>query len=1227
MMKKNYFQFFEKLSAVHIFFLLLISGYLWLIPIFLYGAPQAITDLVVKSAGFRHIVLQWTAPYDAGASATPAYYEIRVSSYRVIVDENDWNNNSTSTSYPYRIKFSTITTAGILEIKTVSSLVNNQTYFFAIKSSTDDINWSSLDTTSPEPQSSPFNSNPGNVSGYNYTGTPTAVVFTQTPLLTWNAVTNAGNAGTDNIYGDSIESYTLWYSTLSNFSTKFVADNITNTYYTPLPLAENTTYYWRVYAVDSEGLLSPGVVGVPQFVVNAASEPPPAPSLIQPINDAIETGSSQPSFWWGSVKDPDPADYVVYDFYISTSILFETSITTTATGLTNTFWSPYWELSENYRYYWKVYARDSTGLGTTSSTTSVRINVTPEDPGAFDTFYPKNGIKVFTSSPTLSWLPSVDPDPGDSVVYDLKYSSSDPTLSDFPQALSIDATFYKVNGLWEDTLYWWRVIARDSTNRTTLSVSISSFIVNEYNYPPSSFSLIYSSGILRTINPVFIWSASTDQDGDNVFYQIKISSYPDFAFYISSSGLTNTSYIHPAPFFEENFTYYWQVSAYDDIGLKRFSATWYFVINAIDENPSTPVVLYPNNGEVVSTLQPQLRWQSSYDPDPYDFVDHYVLEYSTNESLSPSSTLILGTTYYIFNSPLSNNTTYWWHIVAVSTLTGTAASIKSKFITGNLPPSDFALINPINNSIIKTSTPTFMWQVSSDPQGEKVYYDLYFSTDSLFAVYFSSLNIATTYYVRMTPLSENKTYYWKVISRNETGSYRTASGSPGSFSVNVIEESPSAFNLLQPSPVTNAVVGTLTPEFKWENSYDPDPGDSVVYELWYSRADPNFSSTENIVIISSVPGTIYSITADAALQPDTTYYWRVYANDTTGHSVKSLSDGKFYVSPSVRPLPPSELDLVFREEEKSAALSWKAPTLNDDGSPLSGISYYAVYIAYDYDALFETSPSTYVAGSFTGCTLSPVYPGAYVGIKSINNSGVKSIMSNVIRADSDNTVTIIFRDQTGNIIIESDKNIFRSTSSLSIVEENLPSDDSKTVYSFRVVGTSTGAFSSSLTLKVRLSFLNSDSPSFVKKSLPTTAQNSLAIYWFNGVEWVSLGGKSDNQRYITAQITSGGRYRLRSVSRSETFRIMNVWPRVFTPNGDGVNDEFNITFDNPYSQNVEGWIYDLSGYRIGKMTIKTDSWIFWDGRDENGKIVPTGVYIYQIKSDDITRNGTVVVAR
>jgi hypothetical protein len=90
-------------------------------------------------------------------------------------------------------------------------------------------------------------------------------------------------------------------------------------------------------------------------------------------------------------------------------------------------------------------------------------------------------------------------------------------------------------------------------------------------------------------------------------------------------------------------------------------------------------------------------------------------------------------------------------------------------------------------------------------------------------------------------------------------------------------------------------------------------------------------------------------------------------------------------------------------------------------------------------------------------------------------------------------------------------------------------------------------------------------------------------------------------------------------------------PNPFSPNGDGINDQTEISFflgnvaepTNIVGQQIRNLrikIYDLTGKLIKNvLEVKSGAYAYistnaisWDGKDENGKVVRPGVYIYQI---------------
>jgi hypothetical protein len=102
----------------------------------------------------------------------------------------------------------------------------------------------------------------------------------------------------------------------------------------------------------------------------------------------------------------------------------------------------------------------------------------------------------------------------------------------------------------------------------------------------------------------------------------------------------------------------------------------------------------------------------------------------------------------------------------------------------------------------------------------------------------------------------------------------------------------------------------------------------------------------------------------------------------------------------------------------------------------------------------------------------------------------------------------------------------------------------------------------------------------------------------------------------------------RSISIGD-LTFTGVFPRIFTPNGDGFNDKAVFHFDNPELLPVEGKVFDVSGSEVASLNGGTDPTLLltWDGKDSGGRVVPGGVYLYRIDFQGKSITGSVVVAR
>ncbi|MCJ7497883.1 MAG: hypothetical protein MUO78_07085, partial [candidate division Zixibacteria bacterium] len=388
------------------------------------------------------------------------------------------------------------------------------------------------------------------------------------------------------------------------------------------------------YALTIQGTGSQTHTTPVTLVVNVA---PNAFTLVSP--DSGSTVSTlTPTLRWHKATDPDPLDTVKYILYYTRKADF-TPPYDSISGISDTF-RVMPTLSDDTVYNWKVKAVDKWGKTTWSSNTwNFRVYY-PQQPATFNLVHPPDRDTAWQNSDTLIWRKTTDPDPGDSILYDIYID----TYSGFPHPTIISNlkdTSYVFTGD-DDNTYYWKVLAKDINTSGRWSTQ-TSWRFNIYvPQAPYTFSLATPDDKDTVIlHPHLYWHKATDPDpGDQLSYKI-FWSLDSLVYTDSSTAIADTSYTLPGLLNDTN--YYWKVRAKDKFNLTTWSTQPYWSIHTLNAAPSSFNLVSPLDKSTVSVLTPTLRWRKSIDPDPLDPVS-YIAYYS------------LDSLFAVYDSVLSTDT-------------------------------------------------------------------------------------------------------------------------------------------------------------------------------------------------------------------------------------------------------------------------------------------------------------------------------------------------------------------------------------------------------------------------------------------------------------------------------------------------------------------------------------------------------------------------------------------
>jgi len=443
-------------------------------------------------------------------------------------------------------------------------------------------------------------------------------------------------------------------------------------------------------------------------------------------------------------------------------------------------------------------------------------------------------------------------------------------------------------------------------------------------------------------------------------------------------------------------------------------------------------------------------------------------------------------------------------------------------------------------------------------------------------------------------------------------------------------------------------------------SVDDLGGDTAA---WWNASSSNTVFLQGPSFVPKAPG---QMEADAlsGLIPGTHYYFGIKSisqggitspidgpSSTPGQQANAIAT-KFLNSSGT---PDRPNGLTMTSSGGQFTVTWHAVKLDTHAQPIQ-IDHYLVS---RYDVIGSSPTETLTVApnitSFTDTVGGLTY---FYRIWAISNNGNSSAASDYVDSSSDlNRYVIASEDINtrvvipGTLAIELNYESNGTGDDYEIIPIHQPQNENTTTlksYLFQVQNARTGqtvigfAFSQAVA-DVQVSYALSGTSTIGLSQKVNNLVNSgqqaqavaqvISLYWFNGSSFIRVGGTvllQNQALMVTAK--NLGLYEIQAVSLPTSFALTrgSPYPRVITPNG-AENHRVFWFFDNPANDEVDGTIYDIRGAKVRDLGVSSQSptanSLVWDGRDNRGAVVPSGVYLYKIQAGKERTTGTVVVAR
>ncbi|MDF1589871.1 MAG: PKD domain-containing protein [Desulfobacterales bacterium] len=530
-------------------------------------------------------------------------------------------------------------------------------------------------------------------------------------------------------------------------------------------------------------------------------------------------------------------------------------------------------------------------------------------PGIPNILAPPDGSETPLLQPELVVENSTDPD-GDVITYEFEVYADAGLTARVAYQPAVPQTAQQTGwtvpeNLSDNTHYYWRVRAGDGTGFSQWAQA--GFFVNTQNDPPGAFNISSpaDSSEVDTLKPMLEVTNSVDVDGDAVTYTFEIYADSAMSQVVATAadiaaGSAGTTFLSVTNDLDDNTRYFWRAVAIDEHGAWTATAQAVFFVNTANDAPTTPRIVFPEDGNEVTIQQLDLVAADAVDIDgdalAYIFEIDTVITFDgslkrTSGEISPGAD---GAVWPV--SGLSDNTRYYWRVKAGDDAAQSPWTTAGFFVnTANDAPSVPTVKNPGHAAWVSSLEPTLELNPAVDVDEDVIYYRFRLYSDEALS---QPVDDTVTESLNWTPsatLLDNHWYYWRARAEDEHGLPGDWSAVSAFFTDQNGVDDPPRIVIVEPAGDLRTHAGIT---IAWD---DGDPETDAAISLFY---DTDTSGADGIPIMTDISEDpdeesdtfVWDITAVA----DGNYY--IYAVISDGNStVTSYSSGAVTVDKT----PPS----------------------------------------------------------------------------------------------------------------------------------------------------------------------------------------------------------------------------------------------------------------------------------------------------------------------------------